>query len=92
MTDETRRAALMRDQVSAIMADAADKGLLDSSKDRVDADVDARLLAIAREATGIQTKSELLEFALAYLALDYNFMRAFEDMRGTVDPSVQLGY
>ena len=42
--------------------------------------------------TGIETDTDLIEFALATVALEDNFAEAFKVARGKVDPKLKLGF
>lgn len=46
----------------------------------------------AKNHTGIMTDTELIEFALATVALDDDFGKTFRETRGTVDPDLKLGF
>jgi hypothetical protein len=46
----------------------------------------------ARNRTGIDTEADLIDFALANLALEDNFADAFKDARGKVDAKLKLGF
>jgi hypothetical protein len=46
----------------------------------------------AKRQTGIETDTDLIEFALATVALEDNFADAFRASRGKVDPKLKLGF
>ena len=46
----------------------------------------------AKRQTGIETDTDLIEFALATVALEGNFAEAFKESRGKVDPELKLGF
>ncbi|HLY05421.1 MAG TPA: hypothetical protein VKR31_06710 [Rhizomicrobium sp.] len=50
------------------------------------------LLRQAKRRTGIDTDTELIEFALASVAREDRFAGAFRKSRGTVDPELKLGF
>ncbi len=50
------------------------------------------LIERAKQRTGINTDTDLIEFALANLALDDEFSETFKKVRGTVDPNLKLGF
>jgi hypothetical protein len=50
------------------------------------------LLHNARQRTGITSDSELIEFALANVALADDFAETYRRLEGTVDPDLKLGY
>lgn len=52
--------------------------------------VNPRLLELAREKSGAESDSQLIELALGSLVVDDGFPEAFRKVRGTVDPKVDL--
>jgi hypothetical protein len=54
--------------------------------------VSPALVKQAKRQTGIETDTDLIEFALATVALEDNFAEAFKASRGKVDPEVELGF
>jgi hypothetical protein len=46
----------------------------------------------ARRQTGIVTDTNLIEFALASIALEDNFAETFRESRGKIDPELKLGF
>lgn len=76
----------------AVMAAAEQSGLLGEKSARIGGRISPALLEEARKRTGIETDTDLIEFALANVALDDNFGEIFEKVRGTVDPSLKLGF
>lgn len=52
--------------------------------------VNPKLLELARERAGVESDSQLIELALGNLVLDDGFPEAFRDLRGTVDPDLDL--
>lgn len=76
----------------AVMKAAEHSGLLGDKSTRIGGRISPALLEQAKKQTGIQTDTDLIEFALANVALDDNFGQTFEKVRGTVDPSLKLGF
>lgn len=76
----------------AVMKAAEHSGLLGEKSTRIGGRISPALLEQAKKQTGIQTDTDLIEFALANVALDDNFGQTFEKVRGTVDPSLKLGF
>ncbi|MGO1079136.1 hypothetical protein [Inquilinus sp. CA228] len=76
----------------SVMAAARRLGLLRDKSDRIGVQVSPRLVAEAKRLTGIESDTDLIEFALACLALESNFVEVFEDIRGTVDSNLKLEY
>jgi hypothetical protein len=46
----------------------------------------------AKQQTGIDTDTDLIEFALASVALEDDFSEVFRKSRGKVDPDLKLGF
>lgn len=78
--------------VEAVMHAAADEGLTVSKDGRIAGRVSSELIAKAKAKTGITSDTELLEFALANVAIEDNFAEAFHAVRGTVDPDLDFGF
>ena len=76
----------------AVMKAAELSGLLGEKRARIGGRISPALLEQAKKQTGIQTDTDLIEFALANIALDDDFGQIFEKVRGTVDPSLKLGF
>ena len=79
-------------RVDAVMRAAEQSGLLNEKSGRIGGRVSPILIAQAKRQTGIEADTELIEFALATVALDDNFAKAFKDSRGKVDPRLKLGF
>jgi hypothetical protein len=79
-------------QVEAVMAAAQSSGLLNEKSGRIGGRVSPVLVQRAKARTGIETDTDLIEFALASIALEDNFAEAFRAVRGTVDPDLKLGF
>jgi len=79
-------------RVEAVMAAAERSGLLREKSGRIGGRVSALLVEQAKARTGIETDTDLIEFALANVALEDRFAEAFSAVRGTVDPDLELGF
>ncbi len=79
-------------QVEAVMAAAQRRGLLQEKSGRIGGRVSAALVEQAKARTGITTDTDLIEFALANIALEDKFAESFKAIRGTVDPDLTLGF
>jgi hypothetical protein len=77
-------------RVAPIMADAEEQGFFDTKDSRITARLSRKLVDAAKEKTGIESDSELVKFAIAQIALDDPFRRAFRELGGTVDPTLDL--
>jgi len=92
---ETRsgRLAVSRDtQVEAVMAAARRSGLLHEKGSRIGGRVSPALVKRAKARTGIKSDTDLIEFALANIALEDGFAAAFRAVRGKVDPDLNLEF
>jgi hypothetical protein len=87
-TTRDRRA----ERVAAVLSRAEKSGLLKDKNGRIAARISADLIRRAKARTGLASDTELLEFALANIALEDDFVEAFRAARGTVDPDIKLGY
>lgn len=79
-------------QVQAVMAAAQRSGLLLEKSGRIGGRVSQALVEKAKARTGITTDTDLIEFALANIALEDKFAEAFKAARGTVDPDLDLSF
>jgi len=75
-----------------VMEAAERSGLLEEKSSRIAGRVSRALIEQAKRRTGIESDTDLIEFALANLALEDNFAEAFKAARGKVDPDLKLGY
>jgi len=76
----------------AVMKAAAESGLLKEKSSRIGGRVSPALLREAKKRTGIESDTDLIEFALANVALEDNFAEAFKRSRGGVDRNLKLGF
>jgi hypothetical protein len=74
------------------MEAAANSGLLGEKSARIGGRISPELIRRAKQQTGIAADSDLIEFALANLALDDSFGAVFRKTRGSVDPKLKLGF
>jgi hypothetical protein len=75
-----------------VMEAAQRSGLLREKSSRISGRVSRALIEQAKRRTGIESDTDLIEFALASLALEDNFAEAFKAARGKVDPDLKLGF
>lgn len=76
----------------AVMRAAKQSGLLNEKTGRIGGRVSAALVKQAKRQTGIETDTDLIEFALATVALEDRFAETFKKSRGKVDPELKLGF
>jgi hypothetical protein len=74
------------------MRAAEQSGLLREKSGRISGRESPVLIRRAKRQTGIETDTDLIEFALATVALEDNFAEAFKEARGKVDPKLKLGF
>jgi len=84
--------AAERARVERTLHEAAEMGLLEGKGARISGRVSPALIKQAKRMSGIDSDTKLIEFALAMIALEDEFPRAFAASRGTVDPTLKLGY
>lgn len=75
-----------------VMEAAAKSGLLGEKSKRIGGRISPALIEQAKKHTGIETDTDLIEYALANVALDDDFAATFRRVRGTVDPDLKLGF
>ena len=83
---------LSKARFEAVMRAAEQSGLLSEKSGRIGGRVSPALVKQAKRQTGIETDTDLIEFALATVALEDNFAEAFKESRGKVDPELKLGF
>ena len=76
----------------AVMQAAEQSGLLSEKSGRIGGRVSPALVKQAKRRTGIETDTDLIEFALATVALEDNFAETFKESRGKVDAELKLGF
>lgn len=90
--DPTTHPDTARTLVSAVIGRAAEMGLLTENTHSVGARLPAELLEQAKRRTGIASTTDLLSFALANVAIDDDFAKAFAAARGRLDPETDIGF
>jgi len=87
------KAVLHSRRIKETISAAEQNGLIHAGKeDRISARVSHELLKQAKSRTGIEGTTELLEFALASIALEDHFLEAMSEVDGTVDPNLNLEF
>ena len=76
----------------AVMQAAEQSGLLGEKSGRIGGRVSPALVRQAKRQTGIETDTDLIEFALATVALEDNFAETFKESRGKIDRELKLGF
>jgi len=88
----TGQFVVSKTRFEAVMRAAEKSGLLNEKGGRIGGRVSPALVRQAKRQTGIETDTDLIEFALATVALEDNFADVFEESRGKVDPKLKLGF
>jgi len=83
---------IMKKRVGAVMEAARQTGLIGEKSGRIAGRVSPALVEQAKKLTGLQSDTDLLEFALANIALEDDFPEAFRKLKGTVDPTLDLEF
>ncbi|MCE7029906.1 hypothetical protein [Jiella avicenniae] len=93
VVDEDRLVRPIRSgkMVEAVMQAATDEGLTVAKDGRIAGRISSELIAKAKAKTGLTSDTELLEFALATVAIEDDFAEAFHAVRGTIDPTIDFG-
>jgi hypothetical protein len=89
---KTGQLPVSKARFEAIMQAAERSGLLREKSGRIGGRVSPALVKQAKRQTGIETDTDLIEFALATVALEDNFAETFKESRGKIDPELQLGF
>jgi hypothetical protein len=76
----------------AVMRAAERSGLLNEKSSRIGGRVSSELVMQAKKQTGLEADTDLIEFALANVALEDKFAEAFSASRGRVDKDLKLGF
>jgi len=90
--EEAGRLPVSKARFEAVMRAAEQSGLLSEKSGRIGGRVSSALVKQAKRQTGIETDTDLIEFALATVALEDNFAEVFRKSRGKVDPDLKLGF
>jgi hypothetical protein len=90
--EETGRLPVSKARFEAVMQAAEQSGLLGEKSGRIGGRVSTALVRQAKRQTGIDADTDLIEFALASVALEDNFAAVFKAVRGKVDPELKLGF
>jgi hypothetical protein len=77
---------------SAVLATAHELGLLAGARNRIAGRIRKQLLAAAKARSGIRSDTELLEYALARVALEDDFGRKLSAREGRVPPDIDLEF
>lgn len=77
-------------RVAAVMTGASESGLTADKTGRIAGRVSRALIERAKARTGLRSDTDLLEFALANLAVEDDFAQVFASVRGKVDPGLDL--
>jgi hypothetical protein len=88
----TDKFVVSKARFEAVMQAAEKCGLLNEKGGRIGGRVSLALVRQAKRQTGIETDTDLIEFALATVALEDNFADVFKESRGKVDPKLKLGF
>lgn len=87
-----RQSDVGKARVEAVMQAAAQSGLLTRKSSRIAGRVSPALVKQAKRQSGIETDTDLIEFALATVALEDRFAKTFKKSRGKVAPELKLGF
>jgi hypothetical protein len=88
----TGGAIVSKARFEAVMQAARQSGLMGEKDGRIGGRVSPALIEQAKRQTGIEGDTDLIEFALATVALEDHFAETFKEARGKVDPELKLGF
>jgi hypothetical protein len=77
---------------SAVLATVKDAGLLSGARGRIAGRIRKRLVKAAKARSGIRSDTDLLEYALARVALEDNFMQRLLARKGRVPRDIDLEF
>ena len=77
---------------SAVLATAHELGLLAGARNRIAGRIRKQLLAAAKARSGIRSDTELLEYALARVALEDDFGRKLVARAGRIPRDINLEF
>jgi hypothetical protein len=75
-----------------IVSEAEQAGLLQGHRARVGARIPEKLLESAKLNSGLSSTTEVLEYALAKIAIEDAWVDTFVSLRGSVPPDIDLEY
>jgi hypothetical protein len=77
---------------NAVLATVKDAGLLEGARGRIAGRIRKRLVRAAKARSGIQSDTALLEYALARVALEDDFVRWVLARKGRVPRDIDLEF
>ena len=83
---------LFRRRLSLMLERMRDLHLLERRTETVTAQINPKLLQLAKERAGIEDTSTLVELALANLVAEDGFAKAFVRARGQVPVDIDIGF
>ncbi len=89
---KTGQPVISKARFDAVMLAVEQSGLLGGKSGRIGGRVSPALARQAKLQAGIATDTDLIEFALATVALEDNFAESFKQPRGKIDPELKLGF
>lgn len=89
---KTGQFVVSKARFEAVMHAAERSGFLSEKSGRIGGRVSPALIRQAKRQTGIETDTDLIEFALATVALEDHFAETFKQSRGKIDLELTLGF
>jgi hypothetical protein len=77
---------------SAVLATVKDAGLLTGARGRIAGRIRKRLVKAAKARSGIRSDTDLLEYALARVALEDDFMQRLFARKGRIPRDIDLEF
>ncbi|HLH89529.1 MAG TPA: hypothetical protein VKX28_13840 [Xanthobacteraceae bacterium] len=77
---------------NAVLATVKDAGLLSGARGRIAGRIRKRLVKAAKARSGIRSDTDLLEYALARVALEDDFMQQLLTRKGRVPRDIDLEF
>ncbi len=79
-----------RSRQAAVTAAAEAAGLTAGARDQIGARIPSRLLAAAKTRTGLSSNTDVLEYALAKVALEDDFGPRLLALKGSIPDDIEL--
>jgi hypothetical protein len=92
MPDALPPNALMAERRASVIAVAQEAGMLSGERKPVSARVSVTLMAAVKARTGLTSTTDILEYALAKVAIEDDFGAMLLELEGTIDPDLDLEF
>jgi len=84
--------SIMYERRAAVLAAARQAGWLAGARRAVSARVSAKLIEAVKARTGLTSTTDIIEYALAKIAIEDDFGPYLLSLKGTIDPDLDLEF